>query len=100
MGKDRFVTFRIDPRMYSEFEFFSEHRKISNQSLAARHVFKLGLQCNRLLIGKDTTIQSDLEMETVIDSMTEDQKVRLFEMLTQKLGRKEVDRLVQLADLK
>ena len=97
---DRLIGFRIDAKAASWFTDFQNDRRIKNQSLAARQVFVLGLQAHRLIVGKDTKLGSDLELETIIDQMTTEQKERLLELLIQKLGIKEVSRLRELAALK
>lgn len=98
--KDRIISFRFDATTASWFDDFVNDRRIKNQSIAARQILILGLQAHRLIVGKDTKLGSDLELETIIDQMTTEQRERLLELLIQKLGIKEVSRLRELAALK
>lgn len=79
---------------------FMNHHRIDNNSLAIKRLIKLGLQTDLLIRGVDTTFNTSLELETMIDKMTPEQKERLYYLLDKEFGPKRIAEMRNVHELK
>lgn len=78
--------FRPKPELAVRIENFKDRTHIHKDSYALQYLVKLGLDSYDMLGVPQPDTGLPLEIETVLDRLTMEQKERLFDILAKKIG--------------